>query len=171
LVNQSGAKAGHGQLRHGLKPFFTKIGSFRIASDGRDEYKLLVPELMRNAWVEQVSIEDKEVKPLGGLYAVEFDDKGEIDIYFAPLRPGTYRVLYREHARRRHSGDLRRQVALYSSRCPGLRACRSDGTSDRPLTGAPGDRWCSAARLFQHLNVHAVWRAGTAERGSAYGIS
>ena len=63
---------------------------WRIVSDGRGEYKLLAPELMRNSWVEQVSIEDKEVKPLGGLYAVEFDDEGEIDIYFVPIRPGTY---------------------------------------------------------------------------------
>jgi hypothetical protein len=63
---------------------------WRIVSDGRDEYKLMAPELMRNSWVEQVSIEDKEVKPLGGLYAVEFDDEGEIDIYFVPIRPGTY---------------------------------------------------------------------------------
>jgi hypothetical protein len=63
---------------------------WRIESDGRGEYKLLAPELMRNAWVDQVSIEDKEVKPLGGLYAVEFDDEGEIDIYFVPIRPGTY---------------------------------------------------------------------------------
>ena len=63
---------------------------WRIVSDGRGEYKLLAPELMRNSWVEQVSIEDKEVKPLGGLYAVEFDAEGEIDIYFVPIRPGTY---------------------------------------------------------------------------------
>jgi len=63
---------------------------WRIKSDGRDEYKLRAPELMRNSWIEQVSIEDKEVKPMGGLYAVEFDDEGEIDIYFVPIRPGTY---------------------------------------------------------------------------------
>ena len=67
-----------------------KFYRWRIASDGRDEYKLMAPELMRNVWVEQVSIEDKEVKPMGGLYAVEFDDEGEIDIYFVPIRPGTY---------------------------------------------------------------------------------
>ena len=67
-----------------------KFYRWRIASEGRGEYKLLAPELMRNSWVEQVSIEDKEVKPLGGLYAVEFDDEGEIDIYFVPIRPGTY---------------------------------------------------------------------------------
>ena len=63
---------------------------WRIVSDGRDEYKLLAPELMRNVWIEQVSIEDKEVKPMGSLYAVEFDDEGEIDIYFVPIRPGIY---------------------------------------------------------------------------------
>jgi hypothetical protein len=67
-----------------------KFYRWRIASDGRGEYKLLAPELMRNSWVEQVSIEGKEVKPLGGLYAVEFDDEGEIDIYFVPIRPGAY---------------------------------------------------------------------------------
>ena len=67
-----------------------KFYRWRIESDGRGEYKLLAPELMRNSWVEQVSIEDKEVKPLGGLYAVEFDDEGEIDVYFVPIRPGTY---------------------------------------------------------------------------------
>ena len=74
-----------------VKKYEIETGKFyrwRIASDGRGEYKLLAPELMRNSWVEQVSIEDKEVKLLGGLYAVEFDDEGEIDIYFVPIRPG-----------------------------------------------------------------------------------
>ena len=63
---------------------------WRIKSDGREEYKLLAPELFRNSWIGQISIEDKEVKPLG-LYAVEFDDEGEIDVWFLPIRPGTYR--------------------------------------------------------------------------------
>ncbi len=30
------------------------------------------------------------MKPLGGFYSVEFDDEGEIDIYFVPVHPGTY---------------------------------------------------------------------------------
>ncbi len=67
-----------------------KFYRWRIVSDGRDEYRLLAPELMRNVWVEQVSIEEKEVKPMGGLYAVEFDNEGAIDIYFVPIRPGSY---------------------------------------------------------------------------------
>ncbi|MFQ5566987.1 MAG: hypothetical protein ACE5EU_11560, partial [Paracoccaceae bacterium] len=56
----------------------------------REEYRLMAPELFRNSWIDQVSIEDKEVKPTG-LYAVEFDDEGEIDIWFVPIRPGDYR--------------------------------------------------------------------------------
>jgi len=63
---------------------------WRIESDGREEYKLMAPELFRNSWIDQVSIEEKEVKPMG-LYAVEFDDEGTIDIWFLPVRPGDYR--------------------------------------------------------------------------------
>ena len=76
-----------------IKSYEIETGKFyrwRIISDGREEYKLLFPELMRNSWVEQVSIEDKEVKPMGGLYAVEFDDDGTIDIFFIVIRPGRY---------------------------------------------------------------------------------
>ncbi len=63
---------------------------WRIVSDGREEYRLMAPELFRNSWIDRVSIEGKEVKPLG-LHAVEFDDEGEIDIWFVPIRPGDYR--------------------------------------------------------------------------------
>ena len=63
---------------------------WRIVSDGREEYRLMAPELFRNSWIDRVSIEDREVKPMG-LHAVEFDDEGEIDIWFVPIRPGDYR--------------------------------------------------------------------------------
>ena len=53
-----------------------KFYRWRIESDGRDEYKLLAPELMRNSWVEQIVIEDKEVKPYGGVYALETQFSG-----------------------------------------------------------------------------------------------
>lgn len=75
-----------------IKEYELETGVFyrwRIESDGREEYKLVAPDLFRNVWIEQVSIEDKEVKP-AGLHAVEFDDEGEIDIWFVPIRPGDY---------------------------------------------------------------------------------
>lgn len=62
---------------------------WRIVSDGLEEYRLLAPELFRESWIDQVVVEDKEVKPFG-LYAVEFDDEGAIDIWFIPQRPGEY---------------------------------------------------------------------------------
>lgn len=70
---------------------------WRIEADGLEEYKLLAPELFRESWIDQVVIEDKEVKPFG-LHAVEFDDEGTIDIWFIPQRPGRY-PFYVDHLR------------------------------------------------------------------------
>ncbi len=75
-----------------VKVYQLETGNYyrwRIKSDGREEYKILAPGLFRNSWVNQVVIEDKEVKPMG-LHAVEFDSEGTIDIWFIPLRPGNY---------------------------------------------------------------------------------
>lgn len=63
---------------------------WRIESDGLEEYKLLAPELFRESWIDQVVVEGREVKPFG-LHAVEFDEEGALDIWFVPVRPGTYR--------------------------------------------------------------------------------
>ncbi len=66
-----------------------KFYRWRIVSDGRDEYKILAPDLFKNSWIDRISIDDKSVKP-AGLHAFEIDDEGEIDIFFIPIRPGTY---------------------------------------------------------------------------------
>lgn len=62
---------------------------WRIESDGLEEYTLLAPGLFRESWIDQVVIDDNKVK-LFGLQAVEFDDEGEVDIWFIPQRPGDY---------------------------------------------------------------------------------
>ena len=66
-----------------------KYYHWAITSDGQEEFAVMAPELWRNAWINQVVINDLEVKPLG-LYSVEFDDEGTIDIWFVPIRPGQY---------------------------------------------------------------------------------
>jgi hypothetical protein len=80
-----------------------KYYRWRVISDGRDEYKFRFPELSRNAWIDQIVIEDKEVKLLGGVYALEFDAEGVIDVYFVPIRPGTYEYFVENY---RESGML-----------------------------------------------------------------
>lgn len=66
-----------------------KYYRWRIVHDGREEMQLVAPDLFRNSWINQVVINDLEVQPLG-LYAVEFDDEGQIDIWFVPIRPGNF---------------------------------------------------------------------------------
>lgn len=76
-----------------IKSYEIETGKFyrwRIISDGREEYMLRTPDLIRNSWIDQVVIEDREVKPLGGIHALEFDDEGAIDLYFLVIRPGRY---------------------------------------------------------------------------------
>jgi hypothetical protein len=88
------------------KSYQLETGKFyrlRVVSDGRDEYSFRFPELSRNAWFDQIVIEDKEVKPYGGVYSLEFDDEGEIDVYFIPIRPGTYEFFVENY---RESGML-----------------------------------------------------------------
>jgi hypothetical protein len=76
-----------------VKSYDVESGTYyrwRIESDGLEEYKLVAPELFAESWIDQVVIEGREVKP-SGLHAVEFDEEGAIDIWFVPVRPGTYR--------------------------------------------------------------------------------
>lgn len=62
---------------------------WRIIHDGGEEFQIVAPDLFRNSWINQVVVNDLEVQP-NGLYAVEFDDEGTIDIWFVPIRPGVY---------------------------------------------------------------------------------
>ena len=66
-----------------------KYYRWRIIHDGGEELQFVAPELFRNSWINQVVINDLEIKPYG-LHSVEFDDEGTIDIWFLPLRPGRY---------------------------------------------------------------------------------
>lgn len=66
-----------------------KYYRWRIVHDGGEEFQILAPDLFRNSWINQVVIEDLEVQP-NGLYAIEFDDEGTIDVWFVPIRPGNY---------------------------------------------------------------------------------
>jgi hypothetical protein len=67
-----------------------KYYRWRIVHDGGEEFQIVAPDLFRNSWINQVVIEDLEVQPLG-LYAIEFDDEGTIDVWFVPIRPGDYK--------------------------------------------------------------------------------
>lgn len=82
-----------GDLSFSVTEYKLETGKYyrwRIESDGGEEFLVMSPGLMRNSWINQVVIDDKEVKPMGGIYGVEFDGEGVIDIWFVPIRPGNY---------------------------------------------------------------------------------
>ena len=77
-----------------------KYYRWRIESDGGEEFMIQAPELMRNVWINEIIIDDIEVKPMGGVYGIEFDDKGYADIWFVPIRPGAYEYWVRGYKQR-----------------------------------------------------------------------
>ena len=66
-----------------------KCYRWRIVHDGGEEFQIMAPDLFRNSWIDQVVVADLEVQPMG-LYAIEFDDEGTIDVWFVPIRPGDF---------------------------------------------------------------------------------
>jgi uncharacterized cupredoxin-like copper-binding protein len=60
-----------------------------ITSDGEEEFAWMSPELFRNVWVNQVVVNDLEVKA-ADIYSLEFDAAGTFNLTFIPLRPGRY---------------------------------------------------------------------------------
>jgi len=62
-----------------------------IVCDGSAELALSGSEFFRNVWVDEVVINDIEVRPLG-LDSLEFDDEGTATIKFIAIRPGSYTV-------------------------------------------------------------------------------
>jgi hypothetical protein len=74
------------------KPYNLEAGKYYklvLKSDGSREVPIVGAEFFRNIWVNQVSINDVEVRPLG-LDGFEFDDEGELELTFVPIKPGTF---------------------------------------------------------------------------------
>jgi uncharacterized cupredoxin-like copper-binding protein len=53
------------------------------------EYAFVAPTLFRNVWVRKVEIGDIEIKT-GMIDEIEFEDVGEVEVFFVAVRPGTY---------------------------------------------------------------------------------
>lgn len=73
-------------------PYELEAGKYyRIAieADGSAELGVVAPEFFRSIWINEVVINDIEVRPLG-LDSIEFDDEGKALISFVPIRPGTF---------------------------------------------------------------------------------
>jgi hypothetical protein len=73
-------------------PYELESGKFYelpINADGTAEIALEGPSFFRNVWVNEVVINDIEVRPLG-IESLEFDDEGTATISFVTIRPGMF---------------------------------------------------------------------------------
>jgi hypothetical protein len=75
-------------------PYELEAGKYyeiAINADGSAELALEGPQFFRNVWVDEVVINEIEVRPLG-VASLEFDDEGTATISFVPIRPGTFEL-------------------------------------------------------------------------------
>ncbi|MEZ5797682.1 MAG: hypothetical protein R3D63_09595 [Paracoccaceae bacterium] len=73
-------------------PYELKSGGYytiTIVADGSAEMALSGGDFLRVIWVNEVVINDIEIRPLG-LHSLEFDDAGEAEISFIAIQPGSY---------------------------------------------------------------------------------
>ncbi len=62
-----------------------------IEADGSAELAIAGPEFFRNMWINEVVINDIEIRPLG-IDSLEFDAAGRAEIDFIPIRPGRFEL-------------------------------------------------------------------------------
>ncbi len=62
-----------------------------IVCDGSAELAIGGSGFFRNIWIDEIIINDIEIRPLG-LDSLEFDDEGTATIKFIAIRPGNYEL-------------------------------------------------------------------------------
>ncbi len=62
-----------------------------ITADGTQELAIEGPGFFRNIWINEIVIDDIEIRPLG-VDSIEFDSAGTARISFIAIRPGQYEL-------------------------------------------------------------------------------
>ena len=92
-LNSSPSRLGSGKPL-AAEPYNLESGKYyelTIISDGTAELALEGPSFFRNVWIDEVVINEIEIRPLG-VDSLEFDDEGEATISFVTIRPGRFEL-------------------------------------------------------------------------------
>jgi uncharacterized cupredoxin-like copper-binding protein len=68
-----------------------KAYRLKIISTGKHEYALMAPDLFDNIWLRKVEAGDMEIKA-NRIFELEFEKPAQAEIFFVPIRPGSYRM-------------------------------------------------------------------------------
>ena len=74
------------------KEYRLKVGQgyrWKIKAETDFEYAFVAPVFFRNVWIRKVEIGDIEIKT-GMIDEIEFENVGEVEVFFVAIRPGTY---------------------------------------------------------------------------------
>ncbi len=63
----------------------------KIVSTGRKEYAIRAPKFFNFIWLRKVEAGGMEIKATS-LYELEFEEEGNAEIFFVPIKPGTYTI-------------------------------------------------------------------------------
>lgn len=66
-----------------------KAYSLELSSTGKKECAWQAPDFFKSIFLRKVEVEEVEVKAIG-LTEIEFEQDGEAELFFVPIKPGTY---------------------------------------------------------------------------------
>lgn len=82
-----------------------KYYRWKVEASGKREYNLVAPEFWRNTWIRQVAVGELEIKT-STLEELDFDGAGSLEVFFVPVRTGTYEFRIRGLEQRGMTGKL-----------------------------------------------------------------
>lgn len=77
----------------------------KIQASGLKEYALRAPAFFENIYIRKVEAGGVEIKGVG-LNELEFEAKGEAEIFFVPIRPGKFPFFIKGHESRGMEGHI-----------------------------------------------------------------
>ncbi|WP_371345581.1 copper-binding protein [Ancylobacter sp. IITR112] len=66
-----------------------KAYSLELSSTGKKECAWQAPDFFKSIFLRKVEVEEVEIKAIG-LTEIEFEKDGEAELFFVPIKPGTY---------------------------------------------------------------------------------
>lgn len=81
--------AGYGVSKHEYELTTGKGYRLWIKSTGAKECAFVAPEFFRNIWFRKIEVNKVEIK-IDFIHELEFEREGEVELFFTPIKPGTY---------------------------------------------------------------------------------
>jgi hypothetical protein len=82
-----------------------KYYRWKVEASGKREYNLVAPEFWRNVWIRQIAVGEIEIKT-SVVEELDFDGAGTLEVFFVPIRTGTYEFRMRGLEERGMTGKL-----------------------------------------------------------------